>query len=193
MIQALAAPKYCQHVKLLPLDLERDQEALRAMAERLGDQVRVWPYHHNGDWVDDWIAALDKGTRDGRLVLFAAFAPDGEFAGITGYISPDERSRNVEIGMTMYGAAYQGTKVNPAAKLLLLEAAFGTGCARVQLNVDDRNTRSKAAVLKLGAKQDGLLREHRLVASGHMRSTAVFSILAREWPSVREHLEARLV
>lgn len=192
MIQALAAPKHCQHVKLLPLDLERDQEALRAMAERLGDQVRVWPYHHNGDWVADWIVALEKGMRDGRFILFAAFAPDGAFAGITGYISPDERSRNVEVGMTMYGAAYQGTKLNPAAKLVLLEAAFDAGLARVQLNVDDRNERSKAAVLKLGAKQEGLLREHRLLADGHMRSTAVFSILAIEWPKVRVHLEARL-
>lgn len=192
MLQALAAPKHSQHVKLLPLDLERDHTALRAMAEGLGDQVHVWPYHHSGDWVADWILALDKGSKDGRLILFAAFAPDGTFAGITSYISPDERSRNVEIGMTMYGAAYQGTKLNPAAKLLLLEAAFGAGLLRVQLNVDDRNERSKAAVLKLGAKQEGLLREHRLLPDGHMRSTAVFSILAREWPEVRGRLEARL-
>ncbi len=191
-MDGLTGPKQNTHVKLLPLDLERDGDALRVMAEGLGDQVHVWPYYHEGDWISDWTQAIGDGVAKGVFMLFAAFTPEGQFAGITGYIRPDGVSRNVEIGMTMYGAAYQGTKVNPAAKLLLLDAAFEAGLARVQLNVDDRNERSKAAVLKLGAKQEGLLREHRLLASGHMRSTAVFSILAREWPSVRERLEARL-
>lgn len=188
----LGAPLANQYVKLEPLDLARDQDALRDMAEGLGDQVQVWPFHHNGDWVADWIVALDRGMAAGHFILYAVFAPDGAFAGITGYIGLDSTSRNVEIGMTMYGAAYQGTTVNPAAKLLLLGAAFEAGMWRVQINVDDRNARSKAAVLKLGATPEGLLREHRLLPNGHMRSTAVFSILAREWPAVKNRLEARV-
>lgn len=116
----------------------------------------------------------------------------GRFAGITTYLSPDAYSKNVEIGMTMYTAAAQGTAVNPAAKRLMLGNAFDAGALRVQFNVDQRNTRSQAAVKKLGAVQEGVLRANRILPTGFVRSTVVFSILAREWPAVKAGLDTRL-
>lgn len=189
---ALSGSKQNAHAQLRLLDPVADGAALREMAEGLGDQVSVWPFYHDGDWISDWIAAMEAGIADGSFILFAVLTPNGAFAGLTGYIRPDAISRTVEIGMTMYGAAYQGTKINPAAKHLLLHTAFEAGLNRVQLNVDDRNERSKAAVLKLGATYEGTQRENRMLANGFIRSTCVFSILACEWPAVRQRLEARL-
>jgi RimJ/RimL family protein N-acetyltransferase len=82
--------------------------------------------------------------------------------------------------------------VNPTAKLLLMSRAFDGGAVRVQLKVDALNKRSRAAVLKLGAQQEGILRQDRLTWTGRVRDTVVFSVLTNEWPGVKAGLEARL-
>ncbi|MEZ6011274.1 MAG: GNAT family protein [Hyphomonas sp.] len=182
-----------RHVALEPFNVARDGASLRAMAEELGERIATWPhYNPPSDWISSWLAIIGKMEEDGRLIPFRVNDPDGRFAGITTYLTPDPVSRNVEIGMTMYTAAAQGTAVNPAAKRLMLGNAFDAGALRVQFNVDQRNTRSQAAVKKLGAVQEGVLRDNRILPNGFLRSTVVFSILVREWPAVKAGLDARL-
>lgn len=181
------------HVTLVPFDVARDGEDLRGMAEALGERIETWPYYNPPtDWIGAWLANIEARAADGKLIPFRVSRPDGRFAGISTYLSPDAISRNVEIGMTMYTADAQGAEVNPATKRLLLGHAFEQGAVRVQFNVDQRNTRSQAAVKKLGATQEGILRDNRILPNGVLRSTVVFSILAGEWPAVKAALDARL-
>ncbi len=182
-----------RHVTLIPFDVARDGADLRAMAEGLGQRIETWPYYNPpSDWIGAWLANIDARTADGFLIPFRVSRPDGRFAGISTYLGPDAISRNVEIGMTMYAEDAQGAEVNPAAKRLLLGHAFERGALRVQFNVDQRNTRSQAAVKKLGATQEGILRNNRILPNGYLRSTVVFSIIASEWPAVKAGLDARL-
>jgi RimJ/RimL family protein N-acetyltransferase len=122
----------------------------------------------------------------------------GTIVGSTTYcdIRPDHRG--LEIGWTWYAPSARGTTVNPACKLLLLEHAFetplfaGHAAIRVQLKTDARNTRSRAAIEKLGAAFEGILRDHIVMPDGHFRSTALYSITAGEWPGVQKTLRARV-
>lgn len=182
-----------RHVTLVPFDVMRDGADLRTMAEGLGEKIATWPYYAPpADWIGWWLGDIERRNGEGVLIPFRVQHPDGRFAGITTYLSPDKNSKTVEIGMTMYAADAQGTAINPAAKRLMLGNAFDAGAVRVQFNIDQRNLRSQAAVKKLGAVQEGILRDNRIVATGYLRSTVVFSILAREWPEVRARLDARL-
>ncbi|KCZ85640.1 hypothetical protein HAD_08145 [Hyphomonas adhaerens MHS-3] len=182
-----------RYVTLVPFDVARDGDDLRAMADALGPRIETWPYYNPpSDWVGAWLANIEARTAEGTLIPFRISRPDGQFAGLSTYINPDALSRNVEIGMTMYTADAQGTEVNAATKRLLLAHAFACGAVRVQFNVDQRNKRSQAAVKKLGGVQEGILRDNRILPNGVLRSTVVFSILASEWPAVKAGLDARL-
>lgn len=113
--------------------------------------------------------------------------------GVTTYYDVTHAMGRCEIGNTFYGRAVWGTHVNPAAKLLLLGHAFEEwGMARVALRGDARNARSLAAMRKLGARYEGTLRDHRVSADGTRQDTVYFSILAAEWPAVRDRLLERL-
>ena len=93
----------------------------------------------------------------------------------------------------MVRAQAQGTRVNPEAKLLLMLNAFETsGYHRVELKTDSKNTRSRAAILRLGAKEEGILRGHMWMPAGYWRDTVYYSVLAEEWPAVKAGLEARI-
>jgi N-acetyltransferase len=104
----------------------------------------------------------------------------------------DEANEHAHIGWTAYSPQVWATAVNPEAKLLMLGEAFDHGFGRVKLQADSLNDRSRAAILKLGAKFEGIVRRDRLRADGTWRDTAVYSILIDEWPAVRAGLEARL-
>lgn len=118
----------------------------------------------------------------------------GELIGATTFLDMRLDQRGLEIGMTWYGKAWKGTKVNPECKLLLLQFAFvALGMLRVQLKTDGRNLHSQAAIRKLGAHYEGTLRKHGIQPNGFVRDTVMFSILDHEWPTVRTQLEARLV
>jgi len=105
----------------------------------------------------------------------------------------DEPNRRVEIGSTWLAYAAHGTGINPAAKLLLLTRAFEElECVAVEFRTHWHNLQSRAAIARLGAKQDGVLRNHRLGPDGSFRDTVVFSILPHEWPAVRLGLQERL-
>jgi RimJ/RimL family protein N-acetyltransferase len=141
-------------------------------------------------WVDHVRAGMVKGE---RIAYVVRQLRDGAVVGSTSYLDIQPENARVEIGATWYVPAAQGGPVNPEAKLLLLGNAFGAGYNCVYLKTDARNARSRAAISKLGAKQDGILRGHLWrEEAGYFRDTVYFSILADEWPRVRAGLEARL-
>lgn len=117
----------------------------------------------------------------------------GRVVGMTTFCNIDQPNRHVEIGHTWIGVEAQGTAVNPAAKILLLAHAFDACDAiAVELRTHWHNRQSRAAIERLGAKRDGILRNHRLGPDGTLRDTVVYSILPHEWPAVRRGLEERL-
>jgi RimJ/RimL family protein N-acetyltransferase len=182
------------HVRLRPFDPASDGAELYALAERAPEIFRLWSHRGPGDWVGEWIDVIRKRTIDGTMIAFAVTRPaDGAFLGITSWLDPSETNKSVEIGMTCYAPEAQGTVVNPSCKRLLMGHAFEAwGARRVQYQVDERNLRSRTAVLKLGAVQEGILRNHKTVADGFVRNTVFFSILDSEWPEVKAKLDVRI-
>jgi RimJ/RimL family protein N-acetyltransferase len=134
---------------------------------------------------------IAQETRAGKTLAYAVLV-DGVCRGMSTYLDIDPRHRTLEIGATYYEPGLRGGPVNPSAKRLLLAHAFDSGAKRVQFRVDAINARSRAAVLKLGAVQEGILRHDKLTWTGRQRSTVHFSILKDEWPAVRDRLDARL-
>ena len=117
----------------------------------------------------------------------------GQILGMSNYLDIREIDLQVEVGMTWYIEARRGTALNPEAKLLILTHAFETlGCVKVTLKADDRNEHSKAAILKLGAKPEGVFKKHRLTPWGEFRDTAWFAILAEDWPEIKSRLQSRI-
>ena len=138
-------------------------------------------------------AALDERARGVALPYAQVDVATGQVIGSTRLGSLEPRHRRAEIGWTWLAAPWQRTGHNAEAKRLLLAHAFERlGCHRVELKADARNARSRAAILRLGATEEGTLRRHMVTESGHVRDTVYFSILAEEWPAVRARLDARL-
>jgi N-acetyltransferase len=105
----------------------------------------------------------------------------------------DKPNRRVEIGATWVAPAWQRTAVNTEAKFLMLQHAFETlGCIRVELKTDELNERSRNAILRIGAKQEGIFRKHVVCADGRLRNSVYFSIIDSEWPQVKAALEEKL-
>jgi len=183
-----------EFVRLRPLDPDGDAAAMHDLEARAPEIFKTWSHWGYGDWVGRWIENIRERTNNGTMIAFAVVdRASGTFLGTTSYLDPHEVNRGVEVGMTCYAPQAQGSMINPAAKRLLLAHAFDThGALRVQFQVDERNTRSQAAVLKLGATKEGVLRNHRILQTGYVRNTVLFSILDTEWPAVRGLLDARL-
>ena len=118
---------------------------------------------------------------------------NNEVVGSTSYIQVDSEQKTTEIGSTWYIPAVQGTKVNPECKYLLMRHAFEDwGAIRIQFVTDVNNLHSQRAILKLGARFEGRLRNHKVRGDGSMRDSMVYSVIANEWPTVREGLLARI-
>lgn len=143
--------------------------------------------------VDRYIAeALDQAERQVSLP-FAIVDPLGPVVGCTRYMNIAAEHRRLEIGSTFVGAPWQRSAINTAAKLLLLEHGFERlGCIRIELKADSRNMKSRNAILRIGATEEGTLRRHVICSDGHQRDTVYFSILADEWPDIKARLRARL-
>ena len=141
------------------------------------------------------LALQDQGTMlpfTTRLIDPATGGP-GRIIGMTTYMNIDAATPRVEIGSTWNAASAQGTGTNPDSKFLLLRHAFDTiGCPAVEFRTHWLNHQSREAIARLGAKQDGVLRNHSRTSDGNLRDTVVFSILEHEWPAVRAGLEYRL-
>jgi len=188
---ALDHPAQNRFVRLEPLN-EAHRDGLRAACAA---DPQIWaalyPYSMAGEHFDPRWTQLVADAARGVTLAFAAVAA-GEVVGMTSYLGMDPANGSTEVGATYYRPDARGGPVNPAAKRLLLAHAFAAGARRVQLKVDALNARSRAAVLKLGAVQEGILRQDRVTWTGRVRDTVCFSILAEEWPGVRAGLDARL-
>jgi RimJ/RimL family protein N-acetyltransferase len=162
-------------------------EIMRYMPAYLPPRPEEWGAAHFAAAVRTLIAKPD-------VVPFAVVErASGRAVGSTTYLDIRLHDRGLEIGNTWYGEAYQGTLINPAAKLLLLRHAFETLAAvRVQLKTDGRNLRSQRGIAKLGATLEGVLRKHVILPDGYIRDTVMYSILDDEWPAVRARLEERI-
>ena len=130
----------------------------------------------------------------GLALPFATVVNDGNrIVGSTRYMNIDAVNRRVEIGTTWIAKSWQRTFVNTHAKFLMLRHAFEVlGCIAVEIRTHSRNDQSRAAIERLGARLDGILRRHMIMPDGHIRDTAVYSILPEEWPEVKARLEQRL-
>lgn len=142
----------------------------------------------------EWIAnAFAMRERNGSQTFVVRDATSGRIVGSTRYCNVDEGNRRVEIGYTWYAASAQRSGINTECKLMLLTHAFETlDCIAVEFRTHWMNHASRAAIARLGAKQDGVLRNHQRMPDGSLRDTVVFSIIASEWPAVRRHLQHRL-
>ena len=146
------------------------------------------------DTVHAYIDAALAGQRAGMIEPFVTtLCETGRVIGTTRFRQIDIANRKREIGFTWISRPWQGSFVNAEAKYLMLRYAFEhADCVRVQLQTDALNAQSRAAILKLGAKFEGITRNERIMADGRIRDSAQFSIVGSEWPGVRAQLETRL-
>jgi RimJ/RimL family protein N-acetyltransferase len=131
--------------------------------------------------------------RRGSMLPFTVLATGGTPVGMTTYMNVDDVHRRVEIGSTWYARRVQRTPLNTECKWMLLRHAFETlDCIAVEFRTHRFNTQSRRAIERLGAQLDGILRSHQRAPNGTLRDTAVYSITAAEWPTVKAHLEWQL-
>jgi len=182
-----------KHVRLEPLALAH----LDALCEvGLDGDIFRWYTHpvRSRDDMRGFIETALQWQADGTALPFATIEQSsGRAIGSTRYMNIDRPNRHVEIGATWIAPAWQRTRVNTEAKLLMLQHAFETlGCIRVELKTDELNERSRNAILRIGAKQEGIFRNHMICADGRLRNSVWFSIIASEWPQVKASLEEKL-
>jgi RimJ/RimL family protein N-acetyltransferase len=157
---------------------ESHREALRAACAEDGE---IWAIYSTSFDPAHFDAAIDAITANRDSRLFVLFDGD-ELAGMSSFLGIDDRRQVLEIGATYYRPRFRGTGFNARAKAMMLERAFASGIRRVEFRVDVRNGRSQAAMKKLGAVREGVLRADRITWTGHVRDTALFAILKDEWP-----------
>jgi N-acetyltransferase len=138
-----------------------------------------------------WSAACGAPLTE-RMAYAIRRCADGRVVGMSSYYTGLAGQGGIEIGTSFLHPDVRGGAANPEAKLLMLDHAFAAGAARVQFRVDTRNRRSQAAVAKLGAVREGVLRRDRLTWTGYIRDTVYFSIVDHEWPAVKARLQQRL-
>jgi N-acetyltransferase len=179
-----------EHVTLEPLGAGHETALRDAAAD--GELWRLW-YTSVAppDQIGAYIArALDMRERLGAMPFAVRHNTTGNVVGCTRYFNVDAANRRLEIGHTWYSKRAQRTAVNTECKLLLLTHAFEVlGCIAVEFRTHWFNHASRVAIERLGAKQDGVLRNHQLLPDGSRRDTVVFSIIDGEWPAVRRHLK----
>jgi len=148
----------------------------------------------SAETVDAYIGHALAGQAAGTVVPFATVLREtGQVIGSTRFWKIDRVHRKLEIGSTWIAASWQKSFVNTEAKYLMLRHAFEEmACVRVQFTTDEINAKSRAAILRLGAKQEGIVRHERIMPDGRKRNSVRFSIIDDEWPVVKEQLEARL-
>ena len=166
-----------------------------AEAAKDGELWRLW---YTGvaspERMHDYVAtALDWRERLDAMPFVVRQNASGDIVGCTRYFNVDAANRRLEIGHTWYAKRVQRTPLNTECKLLLLTHAFETlRCIAVEFRTHWFNHASRAAIARLGAKQDGVLRNHAVMPDGTKRDTVVFSIIDGEWPAVRQHLRFQL-
>ncbi|MES2098399.1 MAG: GNAT family protein [Pseudomonadota bacterium] len=190
---------------LSPVELRGAHCALKPLAA--GDHDGLVDAASDGELSKLWYTAIPgaEGMRaeiarrldlqaKGSMLPFTSFDADGRIAGMTTYMNVDAANQRVEIGSTWTAARLQRSPFNTECKLLLLGHAFEElGCIAVEFRTHFFNQQSRRAIERLGAKLDGILRNHQRASNGTLRDTCVYSILESEWPTVKAHLQWQLV
>jgi RimJ/RimL family protein N-acetyltransferase len=181
-------------VRLVPLA----REHVPALHEA-GRFDAIWRWNPNGpattrEAMDAYVQrALDQQAAGLGLPFATTLRETGEVVGSTRFTTVDARQPRIEIGYTWITPRWQRTRVNTEAKYLMLCHAFHAwGCARVEFRTDALNVKSRAAIVRLGAMEEGVLRHHVRCHDGRLRDSVIFGMLAAEWPEVRKRLEERL-
>lgn len=181
------------HATLEPLGTEHHDALVTAVSDG-----RLWELWYTAVPTPEGMANEIRRRLDlqakGSMLPFAIRRNDtGALCGMTTYMNIEAPHRHVEIGSTWYAVSAQRTRINSEAKLMLLTHAFEKlQCIAVEFRTNFMNHQSRAAIARLGAKQDGILRNHQLMADGSYRDTVVFSIIESEWPTVKRHLKYKL-
>lgn len=156
---------------------DRHRDALRSACAEDGDIWTIYANNFGPDGFDDSIASYRSSPRNRTFVLY-----DGdEVAGMSSFLGIDEARGSLEIGGTYYRPHLRGSGLNRRIKDMMLRRAFDCGIRRVEFRVDRRNARSQAAMKKLGAVREGILRADRITWTGHVRDTVLYAILKDEW------------
>jgi RimJ/RimL family protein N-acetyltransferase len=157
---------------------EDHRDALKAACAEDGD---IWQVYANNFGPEGFDASIDLYVGNPRNRTFVLFDGDA-LAGMSSFLGIDETRQVLEIGGTYYRPHLRGTGFNRRVKSMMLERAFSSGFRRVEFRVDQRNARSQAAMKKLGAVREGVMRADRITWTGHVRDTVLFAILRDEWP-----------
>lgn len=179
------------------VDLEPLCEAHREELRTIVQDETIWTYFPqaaNGSKFDPWFEKAWQGVSNGEQWVYVIRRKyDRKVVGSSRYYDINTKHRRLLIGYTWYIKEARGTAVNPETKQLLLACAFEQlNVNRVEFTVDSRNLNSRAAVKKLGAIEEGILRQHIILEDGYIRDTVVYSIVKSEWPAIKEKLQARL-
>lgn len=181
-----------QHVRLLPLSRAHIPALVQAASDGELWNLRVTSVP-NADTATAYVERALEDQAQGRALAYAVLDAQDEVVGSTRCCHIDWSLPRLEIGYTWYAQRVQRTALNTEAKFLLLQQAFERfGCVAVELRTHVQNLRSQAAIERLGAKRDGILRQHMRMSDGHLRDTVVYSILDSEWAAVRANLLQRL-
>lgn len=174
--------------------LTREHCEVMAEATRDGELWKLW--YTAVPTPDGMMAEIERrlGLQDqGSMLPFAVFDADGKAVGMTTFMNIDAANKRVEIGSTWYTRRVQRTALNSECKLMLMQHAFETlGCIAVEYRTSFFNQKSRKAIERLGAKLDGVLRNHQRHIDGTLRDTCVYSIIQSEWPTVKSHLSFQL-
>jgi RimJ/RimL family protein N-acetyltransferase len=182
-----------RHVRLVPLTPEHVPALWEAGRDPELWRLTMSQVHSEDDMRRYVSAALHAQTAGSALPFATTDAATGRVLGSTRFGNAEPAHRRVEIGWTWIAPAWQRTAVNTEAKYLMLRHAFETlGCVRVELKTDVLNERSRRAILRIGAREEGILRKHQITEGGRIRDTVYFSIVDDEWPTVRARLEGML-
>lgn len=190
-MKLLAAALEGQVIRLEPLGAPLRAE----MQAALDVDPASWALQYadaRGQAFDPYWSTMMRQVEAGDRIAFGARLADGRLVGTSSFLNISVADRTVEIGSTFFRPEVRGTAVNPEAKLLMMGHAFDGGALRVQFTVDSRNARSQAAVAKLGAVREGVLRRHLITWTAHRRDSVVFSVIDSDWPQVRQRLTERL-
>lgn len=182
-----------KHVRLEPLSEKHKDGLCRAISDGELWNLFVTLVPHVKD-IDGFFQNAFSARESGDGLAFATIdEATNKVAGSTRFMKANLPYKRVEIGFTFLGKSFQRTKINTEAKLLMLTHAFeALGLNRVELLTDYLNTKSRNAILRLGAKQEGVLRNHMVMPNGRVRDSVLFSIIASEWPGVKQNLEYKL-
>ncbi|MBS0408285.1 MAG: GNAT family N-acetyltransferase [Proteobacteria bacterium] len=190
--EIIARPLEAAGVRLEPLALEHREGLARA-----ADDTAIWdhmPMPGHGEHFSAWFGLSLAIAGSGKEAVWAVRTlADDRLVGSTRFLAIEPAHRRVEVGHTWYAPDVWASVVNPACKFMLFRYGFeDLGLNRIELKTDNRNTRSQAAIAKLGAQREGVFRAHMIRRDGTLRDSVYFSVVRSDWPAVRQRLASRL-